>query len=237
MVSEIISGVAGGLIVYAIQYLVELRRRMNETREKEKAAFEAGRKGASFIQFADPAIIETFLPGKVTIEKVIAELGQPDSTYDDFLPSEKVSMSSDIKVHVYKYQFCNAVLLFSTYIGKSELVSLTVANNNKENTIGHLVQCFFSPESETDGGFVGLATVEQTIIAGSYNCWNELFKDWGYSAIQARYNYRYIKHLNVTYFIYDIVKTKEEFRGKRIEQVCVSTVSNVHPFVYYYDVN
>lgn len=222
IVSGFISGITTGLILYRVQ-------RHNEKKEKKLEQLEANRLGHKTQKYIDRDFLTTYQPGDISIEKIISDLGPPLDKFEDNTDN---NINQLYEFTVYKYKFKNAIVLFTTLKGESSIISVTVSHTSLQ----HPIVCPMSP-AEDKVDYIGNALVTQEIIDNSYTNWSEMFRNWSYSAIQAKFFYNHLKHLTFTYVIYDHLDNSDKsmFLNKQIEQVCVSSLDCINPINNYYE--
>lgn len=227
IISSIISGIIAGIVVYLIQYYVEKRK-------QKKLEFESNRRGGRNNYFLDEDFLSKYEPGDIVIEKIIEELGQPISIEEESTDFNKVEELVNSKYVVYKYKFKNAIVLFTTLLNEKQVISITVRSTDPT----HPIYCPLSPGSDIDRVSLGEALIDQEIIDNAVSSWTETFTRWGYSAIQSKYFYPHLNHLTYTYIVHDIsieAGSYSEFSGKRIDEICISQIESIHPYIYYYE--
>ena len=183
---------------------------------------------------ADKILHEDFLynyiPGELTIGKVIQDLGQPLVKIEDFVEREYVH-EKEFKFWVYKYKFSNAVVLFTTEINDENIISISLISKlDKENPI----KCRYS-FSEDDKIF-GEAYITKNIIENSNDFKSQTYASWMYSLITSRYvDFRPIKYLDFTYFVYNQFDSISEMENQEIDGICISIMNDVKPIIHYDD--
>ncbi len=185
-------------------------------------------------QSTEKVIHEDFLynyvPGEITINKIIEDLGQPISKIKDSIEQEW-NKNKKFKFFVYKFKFSNAVVLFTTKIKDDNIISISLISKlDKKNP----VKCRFS--FAEDDKYFGEALITENIIENTDNFTNQNYASWMYSAITSRYaDFRPIKYLDFTYFIYNHYENKNEMLDKNIDGICISTMSDVKPILHFDD--
>jgi hypothetical protein len=216
---NIISGVIGGLVVYFFQVIREIIK-------EKKQKIESNKVGNQVSKYLDEKFLLNYEPGGLSIEKIIQDFGEPTEKY-------KYPYDSDDNEYlvIYKYKFVNAVVLFSTIENNSSIVSITV-NSSKNKK--HPVLCPYTFD-EKEKHF-GNARITSEIIENERCFEKESYTNWAYSAIQAKFFQREIKHFTFTYFVCDIgIENIDEMKGKVIDQICISTVMEVFPIINFYE--
>lgn len=215
MKENIISGIIGGLFVLICQLVFEYFKNKRSDRKKLKV-------GDSELQILDEEFLYKYEPHKYSIEKIMSDFGQPFNKYSD--------LYNDFEIEVFQYNFQNAKVLFGKTKDTSEIVSVTLfAIDDKKNPI--LCRLSF----EDDDLEMGKAVINDTIIKETVNFENHASTFGMNCVIQAKYFYRQIKHLTFSYQISGNYQTPEDAKGQVIEQVCVSQISTVTPFLTIHD--
>lgn len=215
MAENIISGIIGGLFVLICQLTFDYFKNRRSERKKQNV-------GDSDLHILDKGFLYKYEPHNYSIEKIISDFGQPIKNYIDIF--------DEMEIEVFHYDFQNAKVLFAKNKDSSELISVTLfSKNDKRNP----VLCRLSYED--DEIEMGKAVINDTIIKECINFENNSYT-FGMSCIfQASYFYRQIKHLTFSYQIVGNYETPEDAKGQIIEQVCVSQISTVTPFLSYHD--
>ncbi len=171
-----------------------------------------------------------YVPGNIIISKIIEDLGHPKVKLKDYVELEWQDKKK-FKFFVYKYKFANAVVLFTTEEKDENIISISLISKlDKKNPI----KCRFS-YAEDDKNF-GEAVITDNIIENSIDFKHQNYASWMYSSITARYaNYRPIKYLEFTYFIYNPSKNKNDMKNKKIDGICISTMSDIKPIIHFDD--
>ncbi len=83
------------------------------------------------------------------------------------------------------------------------------------------------------------AKIDSYLLENAEQCFAHSYAQWGFSALQCRWGgYKKLKHLTYTYITYeDHYEKPEQFVGREIHQVCVSSIARVCPVVYFYENN
>jgi hypothetical protein len=127
----------------------------------------------------------------------------------------------------------NATVLFSTLLKEKEVVAITLEATDKQ----HPILCPMSPAAESQM-MPDSALIDNEAVADAVNCWSRNHASWSCSALQSLYFYKKLKHLTYNYITYtDIFEEPSQFLGKEINQVCISSMRDVHPVIYYYENN
>lgn len=225
MDEKIISGIVGGSIVLIFRIIYELiRDRIKERKEKEKKAMEERESltvGSKKLKIIRQDFLYQYEPGKLSIEKVLEELGAASVKMDDEYDGQKIL--------IYKYDFANAKVLFSTYLNESDIVSITLfALPN-----GDPINCRLS--FEEDDAVMGQAVISDVILKDQTDFETESNIHEAYSHIKARYFYRQIKHLTFVYRIENEYENAEASKGQIIQQVCVTQNADIYPMLHFFD--
>jgi hypothetical protein len=224
---SLVTGIAGGIIaglgVYFIQFLVERRKQKKLNSENKKV-------GSGNDKYIDEDFLNNYIPGSVSIEKILQDFGQPNEKYEQ--PATiKWDNNKDVELSIYQYKFVNAIILFSTFKNETTIISITV-NSNFSKT--HPVKCRFT--FADDDVYFGKAKVNHEILQNKTHFEKETYINWTYSAIQAKFFYREIKHLTFTYIVCDFgIENDVDMLNKTIDQLCVSANADVYPVIYFYD--
>jgi len=210
--SNIISGIIGGLIVYFVQILTEKQKRKNEDNINRIV-------GKPTLKYLDSNFLYNYTPGKVSIEKVFIDFGEP------FTKSKGNLEDDDRHLSFYKYIFENAKVEFTTFQNESEILSITVfAYHDKKNPIN----CLFFPN--VDEGSLGTVKITDDFI-------DNIFEFQGYSSprdsftiIKTRnHEYTTMKYLYLVYQISGNFDNINELKDKVIDQVCVTQLPSLSP--------
>lgn len=171
-----------------------------------------------------------YVPGEMTMSRIFEDLGQPIAKIKDFVERDWKNKKK-FKFFVYKYKFHNAVVLFTTELKNDNVISVSlISKGDKMNPI----RCRYS-YAEDDKLF-GEALITEKIIDNSTEFENQNYASWNYSAITARYaDYRPIRDLAFTYFIYNLYENKTEMKGQKIDGICITTMSDVKPIIHFND--
>lgn len=171
-----------------------------------------------------------YVPGDMTMSKIFEDLGQPIAKIKDYVERDWKNKKK-FKFFVYKYKFHNAVVLFTTELKNDNVISVSlISKGDKMNPI----KCRYS-FAEDDKNF-GEALITENIIDNSTEFENQNYASWMYSAITARYaDYRPIKYLAFTYFIYNQYENKTKMKDQEIDGICITTMSDVKPIIHFDD--
>lgn len=222
IITGIISGIIAGGVIYLIQFLVEKCKKKNEIREKEVF-------GKNKNRFLAKDFLHNYVPGELTVYKVIEDFGQPLNKGTDYL--EKDYLEEKFKYHYYRYKFSNAVVIFTTDSEDINIISISlVFNGDKKNPINCRL-----PYSDDEKIF-GEAVITQNIIENIEEFDSEMYASWMYSAITSRFvEYRPIKYLHFTYFVYNKIKNENEMLNELIDGICISTIQDIKPIIHFDD--
>lgn len=222
LITGTIGGIVAGLVILLIQFLVERQKEKVKTNEEKRL-------GKRTDKYIDEDFVYNYLPGFLSIEKVIADFGQPSKIYEDTV----IIKWDDDKTRdltIYHYDFINAVILFSTFKNESTVISVTT---NSSFSKSHPVKLGFA-FADKDVYF-GEAKINEEILSNKTKFEKEMFRNWGYAAIQAKFFYREIKGLTFTYIVCDFIESEKEIMNKNIDQLCISVDEDVYPIIYFYD--
>ena len=79
-----------------------------------------------------------------------------------------------------------------------------------------------------------IAEFKKSIITNMQNFENKNYSNWCYSAITSRYaDYRPIRYLYFTYINYNYYEEADDLYLEKIESICVSTSSKIHPIIHF----
>lgn len=171
-----------------------------------------------------------YIPGEVTIGKIIEDLGQPLVKIKDYVEQEW-NDNKNFEFWVYKYKFSNAVVLFTTELEDENIISISLVCKLDKK---HPIKCRYS--FEEDDKIFGEAIITENIINNSENFESKSYASWMYTAITSRYaDFRPIKYLNFTYFIYFHYENEAEMKNQKIDGICISTISDVKPIIHFDD--
>jgi hypothetical protein len=186
--------------------------------------------GKSTEKFLHEDFLYNYVPGSITMSKIIKDLGKPIGKTTEFVERE-LNEKKEFSFYIYKYKFSNAVVLFTTDLNDENVISISLISKSDKN---HPIKCRYS-FAEEDKSF-GEAVITENLIENIENFQNENYANWNYSAITARYgDYRPIKYLNFTYFIYNHYNDKSEMFNKEINGICISTMSDIKPVIHFDD--
>lgn len=173
-----------------------------------------------------------YVPGEITINKIIEDLGQPTVKIKDFVDLD-LKNKKKFNFFVYKYKFANAIVLFTTDLKDENVISVSLISKLDEK---NPIKCRFS-FVEDDKNF-GEALITENIIENSNSFENQNYASWMYSSITSRYaDYRPIKYLYFTYFIYNHYEDKFDMKNQEIDGICISTMSDIKPIIHFDDYN
>lgn len=172
-----------------------------------------------------------YIPGEVGISKIIEEFGQPNTKIKDSIITNGLE-SNELEFYVYEYKFSNAIVLFATDIELENVISISVVSNSTDN---NSINCRYS-FSEDDEIF-GEAEFKKTILENLVEFEHNLYPTWSYSAITSRYvDYRPIKYLYFTYINYNYYDEADDLYLEKIESICISNSSFIHPVIHFYKI-
>lgn len=220
---SVISAFLVGLILFYVQVQFQKNKEKKERRKNSRVGKIAER-------FIDQDFLYSYEPGKVSIEKIVEDFGQPNDKVDDFDDFES-DEDERREIVLYNYKFTNAVVIFATFKGESTIISITI---NSAYVKKHPVKCRFS--FAEDDKYFGQAKITQEILNEKVNFKKEAYINWAFSAVQSRYFHRELKHLTFTYVVCNSdMETENDMLDRKIDQLCVSVVENVCPIIYFYD--
>lgn len=222
LITGIIGGIVSGLVVFLIQFLVERRKENEKTNEGKRL-------GKRTDKYIDEDFINNYLPGFLSLEKVIEDFGQPSKIFEDSVII-KWDNNKTRELTIYHYDFINAVIEFSTFKDESTIISVTTNSNFSKS---HPVK--FSFAFADKDVYFGEAIINDEILSNKTKFEKEMFSNWGYSAVQAKFFYREIKGLTFTYIVCDLIDTEKEILNKKVDQLCISVNEDVYPIIYFYD--
>ncbi|MGL2993502.1 hypothetical protein [Flavobacterium sp. TSSA_36] len=169
-----------------------------------------------------------YIPGEVGISKIIEDFGQPRKITLETLDSENLC-NEIIEYYVYEYKFSNAIVLFSTDTELGNIIAITLLPYCDEK---YPIICRYSfVENEEN---MDIAEFKKSIITHMRNFENKMYSNWCYSAITSRYaDYRPIMYLYFTYINYNYFEEADDLYLEKIESICVSTSSEIHPIIHF----
>jgi len=222
ILAGIITTIFGGLLLYGVQILRENRREKRLDKEKNKI-------GKIKTRHLDENFLSTYLPGSLSVEKILEDFGQPDQLYEQ--PVLNKDFETVDTVSIYEYRLTNSVILFSTFKDSQTIISITLnAISNKM----HPVKCLYIFDQKQN--YFGEAKITKEIIVNQIHFERHGYPNWVYAAIQSRYFNREIKHLIFTYIVCSPeVQCSQDMEGKVIDQLCISVNENVYPIINFYD--
>ena len=186
--------------------------------------------GKSTEKILDEEFLYNYVPGKITINKIIEEFGEPDMKYKDFIEQDW-NDNKKFKFFVYKYKFSNALILLTTGIKSKQVISISLISKLDKK---HPIKCRYS--FAEDDVFFGEAKITENIIDNSEKFESKNYASWIYCAITSRYrDYRPIKYLDFTYFIYNNYENENEMKNQIIDGMCISIMSDVKPIIPFDD--
>nr|WP_315180566.1 hypothetical protein [uncultured Flavobacterium sp.] len=214
------------IIISSVALLSSLISFFSQTKENQTVNII----GKSNEKFLHEDFLYNYIPGEITINKIIEDLGQPLVKIKDYVEQEWNSKKK-FKFFVYKYKFTNAVVLFTTELKDDNIISISLISKlNKK----HPIKCRYS-YAETDK-FFGEAIITENIIENSESFNSQSYASWIYTEITSRYaDFRPIKYLYFTYFIYNHYENKTQMRNQEIDGICISTMSDVNPIIHFDD--
>ena len=169
-----------------------------------------------------------YIPSEVGIAKIIEDFGQPQKKTIESVDDE-YSDSGEIIFNIYEYKFSNAVVLFSTDTELENVIAITLL---PFDVINQPLKCRYS-FSENEEDFTE-AEFKKSILDNQDSFENNSYNNWSYSAITSRYaDYRPIKHLYFTYINYNFHEEADDLYLEKIESMCVSTSSKIHPIIHF----
>lgn len=178
----------------------------------------------------DKDFLYNYIPGKVSINKIIEDFGQPTLRSPETIEQDWKD-NKFFEISLYKYVLQNAVILISTERDDDTVISISLISGfDKKNP----VNCRYS--FAEDDKIFGEATFSKNIFDNLKKFSRELFAQWSYSLIVSRYaDYRPIKYLYFAYWNYNYFENPEELFDKKIEGICISTMSSVIPIIHFDD--
>lgn len=208
---SVVSGVAGGLIVYFIQ-------KKNDKKEKEIEKLRNSIVGKKDLKILDRDFLYKYEPGNITIDKIIEDFGKP----------ARVSKHQEYKSNV--FEFKNAKVDIVESIVDSSILSITVYSKLDDE---FPVNCRLSFEEEDE--ILGKAKISEVIIRDSL-FFESYYTQLGYETIIGTFNaYRQTKHLKYFYQIDGKFASIEDSKDTVIKQVCVTQLEKCHPFFNFRD--
>lgn len=214
-IKNIIIGSVGGLIVLIIQLLIDYFKNA-KNRQKDSVV------GNSDLKILNKEFLYDYEPGKVSIEKIIQDFGQPNRIQED-IQNEK-------KLKLFFYVFRNAKVLFTVYDKESEVLSITLFSTID---IKNPVLCRLSYEDDDEK--MGNAKLTDSILRDSISIENQESIHKQTTVIKSKYFFKQIKHLTFSYSIDGHFEKIVDAKGQLIQQVCVSQVENISPMLSFID--
>ncbi len=214
-VKNIIIGAIGGLIVLVIQLFIDYFK--NRKNNKENLIV-----GNSNLKILNRDFLYDYEPGKVSIEKIIQDFGQPNRIQDDFEDEKKLKQ--------FFYIFRNAKVLITTYHKESEVISITLFSTKD---LKNPVLCRLSYEDDYE--IMGKAKLTDSILRDSINIENHESIHEQTTVIKSKYIFKQIKHLTFSYSIDGHFEKIVDAKGQLIQQVCVSQVQTITPMINFFD--
>lgn len=212
---NIIIGAVGGLIVLLIQLLIDYFKNA-KNRQKDSVV------GSPDLKILSQEFLYDYEPGKVSIERIIQEFGQPNRIQDDF--------ENEKKLKLFFYIFRNAKVLITTYENESEVLSITLFSTRD---IKNPVLCRLSYEDDNE--IMGKAKLTDSILRDSVDIQNHESIHEQTTVIKSKYFFKQIKHLTFSYSINGHFEKLADANGQLIQQVCVSQVENIAPMINFFD--
>lgn len=212
---NIIIGAIGGLIVLIIQLRIDYFKN-TKNRQKDSVV------GNSDLKILSREFLYDYEPGKVSIEKVIQDFGQPNRIQED--------IESKKKLKLFFYVFRNAKVLFTAYHKESEVLSITLFSLKD---IKNPVLCRLSYEDDDE--IMGIAKLTDSILRDSISIENQGSIHEQTTVIKSKYFFKQIKHLTFSYSIDGHFEKLVDAQGQLIQQVCVSQVENISPMLSFFD--
>lgn len=212
---NIVIGAIGGLIVLLIQLAIEYFKKGKQTKEDLIV-------GNPNLKILNRNFLYDYEPGKVSIEKIIQDFGQPNRIQNDFENKKKLK--------VFFYIFKNAKVLITTYDNESEVISITLFSTRD---IKNPVLCRLSYEDDDE--IMGNAKLTDSILRNSIDIKNQESIHEQTTVVKSKYFYKQIKHLTFSYSIDGHFEKLVDAKGQLIQQVCVSQVESVAPMIPFFD--
>lgn len=222
LITGILSGVVAGLFILLVQFFVEGRREKAKNNEQKRL-------GKRTDKYIDADFVSNYLPEFLSIEKIIGDFGQPSRIFEDSVVI-KWDNNKTRELSIYHYDFINAVIQFSTFKNESTIISVTTNSNFSKS---HPVKLGFA-FADKDVYF-GQAIINDEILNSKIKFEKEMFTNWGYTAVQAKFFYREIKGLTFTYVVCDFIDSEKEIINKKIDQLCISVNEDIYPIINFYD--
>ncbi|AZI40471.1 hypothetical protein [Epilithonimonas vandammei] len=222
IITGIISGIIAGGVIYLLQFLVDKWNKKKENRNREVF-------GENKNRFLAKDFLYNYVPGELTIYKVIEDFGQPFNKGTEYL--EKDYLEEKYKYHFYRYKFSNAVVIFTTDSEDTNIISISLVFKGDKN---NPINCRLS-YSEDEKKF-GDAVITQNIIDNCEDFECKMYASWMYSSITSRFvEYRPIKYLHFTYFIYNNFEKEVNMLNETIDGICISTIQDIKPIIHFDD--
>ncbi|MEP6262522.1 MAG: hypothetical protein ABJ092_13155 [Gillisia sp.] len=208
---NILSGVIGGLIVLGIQI-------KNEKKQKGKEKIEQSIVGKKKLKILSKDFLYQYEPGKITMEKLIEDFGQPHKRYK----------SAEYENLFFEFQ--NAKL---EVINSSEFNSIVALTVFSKLDYKYPINCRLS--FEEDDEILGKAKISDVIINNHFSFESHNTPLGFETIIGTHNNYRQTKHLNYYYLVGGNFDNIEKTKNEIINQVCVTENKDVYAFLSFYD--
>lgn len=207
----VVSTILGGLAVYAYQ--------LHREKEKEKkSALENKMVGGKNLKIIDKDFLYHYEPCKISIEKIIADFGQP-------VKKGKGKTDDGKKLRFYTFFFENAKVEFVTYKNSSEILSTTVFSQEHPD---YPIACRSSFEDDEQN--LGQAQITDAIVLDHVFFENYNSPRDAYAIIKSRFvGYPTIKYLYFCYQIDGNYQSVQETKGSIIKQVCITQLDEICP--------
>lgn len=206
-----VATILGSLAVYAYQIL-------REKEKEKKRALEDKMVGAKNLKIIDKDFLYGYEPGKISIEKIIADFGQP-------VKKGKGKTDGGKKLQFYTFIFENAKVEFVTYKNSSEILSTTVFSQEHPEFPIASRSSFEDEEQNLGQAQITDAIVLDHVFFENYNSPKD-----AYAIIKSRFaGYPTIKHLYFCYQIDGNYQSVQDTKGSIIKQVCITQLDEICP--------
>jgi hypothetical protein len=212
---NILCGIAGGLVVLAIQEIINYWKKQSEERQKLSV-------GDPDLKILDRDFLFNYEPGEISIEKIIGEFGTANriETYSDSIG----------EINSYFYVLENAKLIFTTLNKQPNIISVTVFSTKNQKYPVICRQSF-----EDDEEIFGKAKLTDSILRDNVSIENYESIHEQTTVIKSRFFYRQIRHLYFSYSIDGHFEKLVDANGQLIQQVCISEVESICPMLNFFD--
>ncbi|WP_353148562.1 hypothetical protein [Chryseobacterium sp.] len=205
-IQNILCGVIGGILVLVIQNWIDKKK-------KEKERIESSIVGMKHLKILSQDFLYQNEPGKITIEKLIEDFGQPQMKYYN----NEYNNST--------FEFKNAKLEVISNKENGSIIALTVFSKLDSK---YPVNCRLSFDQEDE--ILGKAKISDSIIENEFHFESYRTNFGAQTLIGCSNAFRPSKYLKYYYQISGEFDNIAMTKGETIVQVCVSEVTGVYSF-------